>query len=224
MQVFLRLINHKEFQQNNCLLNSKGEFSMKRILSITAILTFIFLSAFSVYAAGTTPRSIDTIMSEIRQEQGAQNNDKINPDKVSQAKLEELGDSVMEAMIGNTAMHDQMDQKLGGDGSASLTAYHINLGYNYLAGSQNGMMRFNNTGNGSVGIGGMMGNLGWGGIIMGAIIFVLLIAILFFVIKAFTRKPPGSSLGTPLEILKRRYVNGEITQEEYERMADQLKK
>ena len=43
------------------------------------------------------PKSIDTIMSEIRLGQGVKSNDKINPEKVSPPKLAELGDSVMQS-------------------------------------------------------------------------------------------------------------------------------
>ena len=113
---------------------------MKKLLTLLVSLIFIFATFTSVYADAMTPKSIDTVMSEIRVGQGVKSNDKINPDKVSQPKLQELGDSVMQAMIGNTAIHDQMDLKLGGDGSASLTAMHTKIGYNYLVGYPNGMM------------------------------------------------------------------------------------
>ena len=205
---------------------------MKKLLTLLITLVFIFTIFTSVFADAMTPKSIDTIMSEIRLGQGVKSNDKINPDKVSPPKLAELGDSVMQAMIGNTAIHDQMDLKLGGDGSASLTAMHTKIGYNYLVGYPNGMMTLmsagtmgsNGMGDASAGGGGMMGYLGWGGMIMGIIVLSLFMIILFFIIKSLTRKPIGSSLDTPLDILKKRYANGELTQEEYERMIDHLKK
>ena len=215
---------------------------MKKLFAVAIILIFIFTGAFSVYADDMTLKSVDTILTEIQQEQGVDSTDKINPDKVSQTKLEELGDSVMEAMIGNTAMHDQMDIKLGGDGSASLTAFHTRLGYNYLVGYPNGMMSLMTAGmmgtngalNGSVGFGmmgnsnygggygGMMGYLGYGGMIMGAIMFILFMLILFFVIKVFVRKPAVTYLESPLDILKKRYANGELTQEEFQKMTTDL--
>lgn len=217
---------------------------MKKLFTSIIILVFVFTMAFSVYAAEITLKSVDTILSEIRQEQGVKTTDKINPDKVSQAKLEELGDSFMEAMIGNTEVHEKMDIQHGGDGSASLTAFHIRLGYNYLVGYPNGMMALmssgmmgpNRVGNDSYGWGGMMGNnnyygyngmmgyFGWGGIIIGIIVSGLFIIILFFIVKAFIRKPLGPSLDAPLDILRKRYANGELKQEEYERMADHLRK
>jgi len=221
---------------------------MKKLIPLAIALAFIFTTFTSVYADAMTPKSIDTNMSEIRLEQGVKSNDKINPDKVSPPKLEALGDSVMQAMIGNTAIHDQMDVKLGGDGSASLTAMHTKIGYNYLVGYPNGMMTLMSAGimgangtanassgssgmmgtngiaNASYGSGGMMGYLGWGGMIMGIIVLILFMIILFFVFKSLSKKPIGSSLDTPLDILKKRYANGDLTHEEYERMIDHLKK
>ena len=221
---------------------------MKKLIPLAIALTFIFTTFTSVYADAMTPKSIDTNMSEIRLEQGVKSNDKINPDKVSSPKLKALGDSVMQAMIGNTAIHDQMDVKLGGDGSASLTAMHTKIGYNYLVGYPNGMMTLMSAGmmgangttnassglsgmmgtngiaNASYGSGGMMGYLGWGGMIMGIIVLILFMIILFFVFKSLSKKPIESSLDTPLDILKKRYANGDLTHEEYERMIDHLKK
>lgn len=114
-----------------------------RKLLILSILSMLFVLSFSfiAYADGNIPKSIDAIMSEIRQEQGLKSDGKINVDKVSASKLESLGDAVMEVMIGNTAVHDQMDKNIGGDGSATLTALHKKIGYNYLMGYPNGMMK-----------------------------------------------------------------------------------
>ena len=89
---------------------------MKKLLTLVITLAFIFTTFTIVYADAMTPKSIDAIMSEIRLEQGVQSNDKINPDKVSPTKLANLGDSVMQAMIDNTDIHDQMDKDLGGGG------------------------------------------------------------------------------------------------------------
>ncbi len=226
---------------------------MKKLLAIalSIMLVTIFAMAITVQADEMTLKSIDTIMSEIKTEQGVQSNDKINVDKVSQDKLEELGDSVMEAMIGNTAMHDQMDIKIGGDGSAALTAFHIRLGYNYLSGYPTGMMTLMSSGmmgtNGVVttnggfkgmmgnsnyfGNGGMMGYFGWGGILIAILVLIVFVAILFFVVRTFSGRShrpmdqslQGHSLNAPLEILKTRYAKGELTRDEYEKMMGHLK-
>lgn len=215
---------------------------MRKIVLAGITLVFLLASVFSVYADDMNLRSVDTILAEIQQEQGVQSPEEIVADKVSQAKLEELGDSVMEAMIGNSERHDQMDIRLGGDGSASLTAFHIKLGYNYLVGYPNGMMTLMTSGMMGLsndnsydwggmmgndynnGYGGMMGYLGWPGMIIGVIVLILIAIAVVFAVKAFTRKPESFSGGSPLDILKRRYASGEINKEEYERMAEHLRK
>lgn len=104
------------------------------------IMLFILILPVLSYADDARPKSVDAVLSEIRQEQGVDSNDKIDVNKVSPSRLEELGDSVMEAMIGNPQVHDQMDKNMGGDGSPSLSAMHRNIGYNYLEGYPYGMM------------------------------------------------------------------------------------
>lgn len=227
---------------------------MKKLLAIvlTIMLVSILTIAVGVGAEEMAPQSIDAVLTEIKADQGVQDNDKIDIEKVSQDQLEELGDSVMEAIIGNTAMHEQMDNRIGGDGSAALTAFHIKLGYNYFAGypigmrslMSSGMMRPNgvvrNNGgfrgmmgnNNFWGNNGMMGNYGWIGLLVGSILLIMFILLIVFVIRALTRKPSNnsmsspmnSSMNSPMNILKERYAKGEITREEYEIMRKNLEK
>ena len=196
---------------------------MKKICKLIIIL-FLSMGIFTNVHA-VAPKSIDAVLSEIRTEQGIQTNDQINPDSVSQAKLEELGDAVMEAMIGDSAVHEQMDAKMGGEGSASLTAMHVRMGYNYLTGYPYGMMGTNNQMN-SNGFynGGMMGYFGWGGMLLMGMLLILLLTILVILIKRFAGKPKSKSTETPLDVLNKRYVLGEITKEEYERIKGELGK
>ncbi len=204
----------------------------------------LFLSLLALMLAGFVysqekPKIIDTVLNEIRQEQGLTNGQKINADKVSSLKLEELGDSVMEATIGNTERHELMDKMIGGEGSQSLTAFHQRIGYNYLAGYPLGMMEvtgcpfFGNLNSGGYnmmngyGYGpGMMGwaGFGWGGMFMGLIFLVLIVLAVLFIAGMLRG---GSIIGrsaseTPLDILKKRYAKGEISKEEYEKMRKDL--
>ena len=183
---------------------------MKRIILMAITVIFVVISfSFLVLADEMTPKSVADVLLEIRQEQGIGSTDPIDVDKVSDAKLEELGDSVMEAIIGNSAMHDQMDINLGGDGSATLTAFHIRLGYNYLSGYPVGMMNLMSGGmmnnyqggmmnNGKVGMMGsyQVGKLSafdqnssindtvdWAGIVVGVLFFVSLTLNIILVIK-----------------------------------------
>jgi len=70
---------------------------------------------------------------------------------------------------------------------------------------------------------GPMMHYGYGGMFMG-IIFLIVIAVLtFFILQALSAKgrPPIQN-ESPLDILKRRYAKGEITEDEYEKMKKDL--
>ncbi|MHC1719905.1 MAG: copper-translocating P-type ATPase [Clostridiaceae bacterium] len=56
-------------------------------------------------------KNISNITNEIKKEQGIQENENLNPENVSQEKLEELGGSVMEANIGDHEMHKKVHQE-----------------------------------------------------------------------------------------------------------------
>lgn len=219
---------------SNGIYHKKEVFKIMRKLLILSILSVVsvFSLSFIAYADNNMPKSIDAVMSEIRQEQGLKSDEKINVEKVSASKLESLGDSVMEAMIGNSEVHDQMDKNMGGDGSATLTALHKKLGNNYLVGYPNGMINLmsggmmGNYGGGMMGNGGygngIMGSFGWGGMFMG-ILFVILIGIIVFIVIK-TARGTGSRLTneTPLEILKIRYAKGEISKDDFDKMKQAM--
>ncbi|HEY5535430.1 MAG TPA: SHOCT domain-containing protein [Ignavibacteria bacterium] len=222
---------------------------MKKVVLILILSIFTsFVLAGVSFAAEMQLKSVDTILTEIRAEQGISSSDKIDATKVSQATLEELGDSVMEAMIGNTAMHDQMDVRLGGDGSESLKAFHINIGINYLTDYPNGMMnimsggmmgnnstivggwnddnisRNNNSGTDSRwNISGMMGYLAYAGIAAGFFLLLLIVIIVLIVFGILRSKKITAAHDTTSEILARRVANGEITKEEFDRMTKNIR-
>ena len=207
------------------------------------IIFFIILILVFNYPEEMAVRSIDSILSDIRKEQGLKESDKINPDKVSPELLEELGDSVMEKSIGNHEQHEFMDQMMGGEGSPNLTAMHQRIGFNYLTG---------NTGwfGNMMGYGGMMGMMyrnkyydnkggfpmmwnngygmmgwGFGGWIMGFIFLIIIIAVglvIFFALRNRGNFTGFSKNETPLEILKKRYAKGEITKKEFDEMKKDL--
>ncbi|MGL4368371.1 MAG: SHOCT domain-containing protein, partial [Spirochaetota bacterium] len=186
------------------------------------------------------PKPVNAVLDEIRREQGAQKNEDINVGKVPLPLLEMLGDSVMEVMAGNSERHEQMDKMMGGDGSASLSAMHQRIGYNYLSGYPMGMMNmmsgqaFNYPGNSSFPEGGrfmmrgnypgMMGGPGWrfGGMFMGLFFIILVIVILFVAFKIFFRYGKKADSDSPLDILKKRYAKGEISKEDFEKMKQDI--
>jgi len=221
---------------------------MKKVVLILILSIFTsFVLAGVSYAAEMQLKSIDTILTEIRAEQGINSSDKIDVSKVSQATLEELGDSVMEAMIGNTAIHDQIDIKLGGDGSESLRNFHINIGLNYLSDYPNGMMnimsggmmgnnstlergwnddtiRNNNSGTASGwNVSGMMGYLAYAGIAAGFFLLILIAIIALIVFAILRSKKTTETDDKTSEILGQRVANGEITKEEFDKMTKNIR-
>ena len=79
------------------------------------------------------------------------------------------------------------------------------------------------------------GYVGWfpGMAVMGLVWVAVLVAVIFIVVRAFARRPQyagGTRNHTPtegredsaLDILRERYAKGEINQEEYQRVFDDL--
>ncbi len=69
-----------------------------------------------------------------------------------------------------------------------------------------------------------MRDFGYGGLLMGFILLLILIAvIIFFVVKIIKDKgTSGSHEETPLDVLKTRYAKGEISKEEFDSMKEDL--
>ena len=88
----------------------------------------------------------------------------------------------------------------------------------------------------------MMGwdwGFGWGGMVLGGLMMVVfwggLIALLVLAVRSFSgnsntsgysgnRDASSSAMQTPLEILQARYAKGEVNQEEYETIFQDLQK
>lgn len=70
----------------------------------------------------------------------------------------------------------------------------------------------------------MMGSGGYGGMLMWLIIIIVVVVILYFVLnRNFSTGPPGSGTReSPLDVLKRRYAEGEISKEEFDRMKREI--
>ncbi len=209
---------------------------MKKKISV--ILSILLLSAVAVYSDETKHASIQSVMSNILQEQGLTNGQKIDADKVSRNLLEELGDAVMDAMIPDPAVHERMDQMMGGEGSASLADMHRRMGYNYLTGYSPGMMMgmfgyplsgTNRTiggpmmGNYRYGYG-MMGWSPWGAVTIGLLVLIVIGFAVFFVVKMARNGslPAEAPSENAIEILKKRYARGEISKEEFESIKRDL--
>lgn len=63
---------------------------------------------------------------------------------------------------------------------------------------------------------------GWGGLIVSAIFWILLIALVIWIVRTLTTgQQRNASGGTARDILKKRYARGEIDRDEYlEKMRD----
>jgi uncharacterized membrane protein len=80
----------------------------------------------------------------------------------------------------------------------------------------------NREGNHMGGYGHMM-NFSGGGLLMWILFLVLVGVLVYFLVKApYTRSPRPLSHETPLDILKRRYAQGEITKQQFDEMKRDL--
>ena len=204
----------------------KKRFSL--IAGVMALSTLVYFTAFAQEA--NQQKSINDLLSLIREEQNATAIEQINPDKASDALLEQLGDAVLSEYIPDQRQHEWMDNMMGGEGSQTLASMHRLMGYRYLQG-----YRFDRyTGGGMMGPGweymGMMGPnglrnpvwFGWGfpvGWIWIPVLGGLLIAGTVFLLLRKSRKNRDDN---PLEILKIRLAKGEITKEEFDKLKTDI--
>lgn len=230
----------------------EGIVMIKRTIFFVALMLLVMLIPFSVMAEEMSIRPVEEILSEIKQEQGVTTNEQIDAAKISSDKLEELGDAVMEELIGNHAMHERMDVRLGGDGSAALSDYHKALAVDYLAGAPLGMMGMMRRGSrGSIrgswpqtGINGRMGNnmmgygwsgIGWIGMILAGLVVLIAIVLIVFLVARLSHGSVRSgenhminqqpdSAARALDILSERYAKGELSDEEYAKKKAELRK
>lgn len=115
---------------------------MKKLFTILFLFAFLMVSVIGVSALETPMRSVDEIILEIRTDLGITVNDAIDVNLVDQVLLEELGDSIMEAYIGDSEQHEALDVYYGGEDSETLTDLHIQIGEDYLNGYPITMMTF----------------------------------------------------------------------------------
>lgn len=166
----------------------------------------------------------------------------VSCDKLNSSQLQLIGDYYMEQMHPGQA-HEYMDQMMGGEGSASLNATHIQIAESLYCGEANtsltyggmmGMMpmmyRYGG-GGGMMGFGGMMGNYPYGGMVgygdwwwifgllFWAVVFVALVLLVYWLYRSIRG---GGQAVSAVEILKQRYAKGEISKKQYEEMKKDL--
>ena len=205
-------------------LQKKNGMKFTRQLVPTIFMFALLLSGILAYAdVGSEAehgKPLEVILQEIRQKQGLGPEEAIDPRKVSDEDLEELGEAIMSTMHPDPEQHETMDQMMGGEGSKRLSAVHRMIGYRYAEGYSGGMTReaFMSM------MGGPFMSFSYGGIIMWLILLAVIGLVVYLVIRSQkTREGTwGFSRETPLEILKKRYANSEISREEYERIRRDL--
>ena len=99
----------------------------------------MFITGVLLYAdsdeEGAHGRPLEVILQEIRVKQGLGPNEAINPRKVGDEDLAELGEALMGVMHPDPRQHELMDKMMGGEGSESLASMHRMMGYRYLSGN-----------------------------------------------------------------------------------------
>ena len=119
------------------IFGKKDSMNKSLILFMLAGAILLLVSSVTVFADtghdGEHGRHIEDVLQEIRGKQGLGPDDAMDPRKVSNKDLEELGEAVMSIMHPEPEQHEFMDRMMGGEGSESLRRAHIRMGYNYLA-------------------------------------------------------------------------------------------
>jgi putative membrane protein len=195
----------------------------KKTLVLISVIFFLAMPAVLFADDDKHSGSVEDVLKAIRQEQNVTQNKDINADKVSDKLLEELGEAVMSLRVPDERQHEWMDNMMGGEGSESLRAAHMRMGYAYLTGGFRG--RGMSGGGMMMGAGWdrpMMGGDGWGmrsfmGGPWGVVLLIVAVtAIGGAVIFAVARARRTTTTDDPLAILKTRLAKGEITKEEYD--------
>lgn len=214
---------------NSILMNSTLMYieSVKRALSLMVVMALGLVPLSVLADSGGHVRSVEDVAGEIMVDQSVSGLSDIDCDDVSDAQFEELGDAVMQAMVGDDEQHEVMDNMMGGEGSQSLENIHIAMGQRYLGcaegqfgtmGMMGGMMSMMGSGfplnsrymaGNAYGLSGFSTLLFWG---------VIIVALVLFVVWLVGRNKEGSAF----DILKRRYAKGEISKEEFEEKKQAL--
>jgi uncharacterized membrane protein len=223
----------------------------KIVLFIALTLVFLVYAGIAVGDA-EHGRSVEDILAEIREKLDLGPNDRIDPDRVSDEDLEELGEAAMVIMHPDEREHELMDRMMGGEGSKNLEYMHRLMGYRYLSGGFRGtgfsgigmsggargmmngpsMMGWGMHGRGRGGAyrafpGSMMGGFSpfyFGRIAMWILLAVIIAIVVWLVVRTSTQRRSESGLQSfsPLDIVKQRYARGEISREEYETLKRDL--
>ncbi len=176
---------------------------------------------------GGHDKSFDEVIQNIAEAQEVSDYSEIDCNQVTDEQLDELGDAVMSVMVGDGKQHELMDNMMGGEGSDSLSAMHINMGRRNL-GCVDGASGMGMMGGGMRQTSAMMGNMfglgdamvfGGAGMLTFWVLFIFVVGLFVFWLN---RKQGAVGSVTALDILKNRYAKGEIEKKEFERKKKEL--
>ncbi len=223
------------------------KFLINKLTVLSMLIVVILLTInFTINADGNHDKTINQVIKEIRETLNLKEKDKIDPGKVPDNLLEELGEAVMSERHPNEREHEWMDEMMGGEGSISLKAMHRAMGYRYLDGDynygntsrgrnfmrrdhgymtgSNSMMWMNNYSHSPWNIRNNFFKYRWIGGITMIIIFLVfagLIGYLIYIAAAKNLKSKNQEENA-FDILKRRYASGEITKKDFEEMKKDI--
>ncbi len=200
---------------------------MNKAIVTLGLLTVIVVAV----PADDATSSVQAILSRIESQQKVDSVEQIDPDRVGDAQLAQLGEALMDFMVPNERQHELMDQMMGGEGSQSLEAMHRSMGYSYLAGGGDAFWQ-PGWGSGMMGPWMMGGWPGWGfhmmsasplvWVLVAALAVVVVVLVVLLTVRRRGSIESGRPSGDPREILDRRYARGEIPRDEYLRMRNDL--
>lgn len=185
---------------------------MKKIIFVMVIVTLLSLGLVNAVSQQELTESKSLIDS------------KADCKNLSDSQLEIIGEYYMEQMHPGDA-HELMHKMMGlEDGSDAEKQFHINMAKRLycnenIGGMMGGMMGMmgemmgnNPTGFGYGGYGGFWNPLFWAGVVL---------LVIWLVYRAVMRRNSGSDF--PIDILARRYANGEITKKQFEEMKKTIR-
>jgi hypothetical protein len=77
-------------------------------------------------------QKLNILVNALLKAQNVSSVNQLDCQKIGNDQLAKLGDSWMDVMIPNESQHQAMDNRMGGEGSQSLTNAHIGMAKNYL--------------------------------------------------------------------------------------------
>ncbi len=116
---------------------------MRKLIFVISFISLLFVSVVLSHGHEST-RTLDQIVANMLTGQGVSSINQIDCSKVSVLDFEDLGNTIMERMVGNHELHEQMDEMMGGEGSESLRQMHIVMGKNWVGCGNDSAMMNNN--------------------------------------------------------------------------------